>query len=112
MGRASFVRGLTTLSTRCGLVRFSRHSAIRSMTQSRVTATTSLPELAALADTTVRAILHTLNITGRQRHSPRVHKHRSRFGHTVSTKKTVTGVPEVTPVRAGLDLAADQPEHR
>jgi hypothetical protein len=46
-----------------------RHSAIRSMTQSRVTATTSLPELAALADATARTILHTLNITGRQRHS-------------------------------------------
>ncbi len=43
------------------------HSAIRSMTQSRVTATTSLPELAALADATARAMLRTLNITGRPR---------------------------------------------
>jgi Insertion element 4 transposase N-terminal len=77
------------------------HSAIRSMTQSRVTATTPLPELAALADTTARAMLHTLNTTGRQRHSVREQKHRPRFGHTVSTKKTVTGIPEIT--RFALD---------
>jgi hypothetical protein len=73
-----------------------RHSAIRSMTQSRVTATTSLPQLAALADATARTILHTLNVTGRQRHSVRAQKHRPQFRHTVSTKKTVTGVPKIT----------------
>jgi hypothetical protein len=66
------------------------------MTQSRVTATTSLPELAALADATARTILHTLNITGRQRHSVRAQKHRPQFRHTVSTKKTVTGALEIT----------------
>jgi hypothetical protein len=66
------------------------------MTQSRVTATTTLPELAALADTTARAILHTLNCTGRQRHSVRAQKHQPRFAHTARTKKTVTGVPEIT----------------
>ena len=72
------------------------HSAIRSMTQSRVTATTSLPELAALADATARDMLHTLNTTGRQRHSVRAQKHQPRFAHTARTKKTVTGVPEIT----------------
>jgi hypothetical protein len=73
-----------------------RHSAIRSMTQSRVTATTSLPELAALADATAQTILHTLTITGRQRHSVRAQKHQPKFAHTARTKKTVTGVPEIT----------------
>ena len=72
------------------------HSAIRSMTQSKVTATTSVPELAALADATARAILHTLNTAGRQRHSVRAQKHKPRFGHTVSSKKTVTGIPAIT----------------
>ena len=72
------------------------HSAIRSMTQSRVTATTSLPELAALADATARDMLHTLNTTGRQRHSVRAQKHQPRFAHTARTKKTVTGIPEIT----------------
>ena len=72
------------------------HSAIRSMTQSRVTATTSVPELAALADATARTILHTLTITARQRHSERAQKHQTKFAHTARTKKTVTGVPEIT----------------
>ncbi len=73
-----------------------RHSAIRSMIQSRVTATTSVPGLAALADATARDMLHTLNSTGRQRHSVRAQKHEPRFAHTARTKKTVTGVPEIT----------------
>jgi hypothetical protein len=42
-----------------------RHDAVRSMTQSKLTATTSGPELAALADATARTVLHTLNVTGR-----------------------------------------------
>ena len=63
------------------------HSAIRSMTQSRVTATTSVPELAALADATARDMLHTLTTTGRQRHSVRAQKHEPRFAHTARTKK-------------------------
>jgi len=73
-----------------------RHNAIRSMTQSRLTATTSLPEMAAAADATARAILHTLTITGRQRHSARAQKHQPKFAHTPRTKKTVTGVPAIT----------------
>ncbi len=64
-----------------------RHSAIRSMIQSKVTATTALPELAALADASARAMLHTLTTTGRQRHFPRAQKHQPRFAHTTRTKK-------------------------
>jgi hypothetical protein len=73
-----------------------RHAAIRSMTQTRVTAATSLAELAALADATSRATLHTLITTGRQRHSPREQKARPRFPHTPATKNTTTGAPEIT----------------
>jgi hypothetical protein len=71
-------------------------NAIRSMIQSRVTATTTLPGLAAQADTTARTMLHTLNITCRQRHSVRAQKHEPRFDHTARTKKTMTGIPEFT----------------
>jgi hypothetical protein len=74
----------------------SRRNAIRSMTQSKVTATTSVPELAAQAGATARAMLHTLISTGRQRHSVRAQKHQPRFAHTARTKKTVTGIPEIT----------------
>ena len=73
-----------------------RHHAVCSMIQSRVTAGTSLAALAALAEDTSRATLHTLACTGRQRHSPRAQKARPRFPHTAATKKTVTGVPQVT----------------
>ncbi len=73
-----------------------RHHAVRTMIQSRVTAGTSLAALAALAEDTSRATLHTLVSTGRQRHSPRAQKARPGFPHTAATKKTVTGVPQVT----------------
>jgi len=73
-----------------------RHHAIRTMIQSRVTAGTSLAALAALAEDTSRATLHTLAVTGRQRHSLRAQKARPGFPHTAATKKTVTGVPQVT----------------
>jgi hypothetical protein len=73
-----------------------RHHAVRTMVQSRVTAGTSLAALAALAEDTSRAALHTLVSTGRQRHSPRAQKARPGFPHTAVTKKTVTGVPQVT----------------
>ena len=73
-----------------------RHHAVCSMVQSRVTAGTSLAALAALAEETSRATLHTLVSTGRQRHSPRAQKARPGFPHTAATKKTVTGVPQVT----------------
>jgi hypothetical protein len=70
-----------------------RNHAVCSMIQSKVTAGTSL---AALAEATSRATLHTLVSTGRQRHSPRAQKARPGFPHTAVTKKTVTGVPRVT----------------
>ena len=73
-----------------------RHNAVRSMIQSKVTAGTSLAALAALAEDTSRATLHTLISTGRQRHSPRAQKARPAFPHVAATKKTVTGIPEVT----------------
>ena len=73
-----------------------RHQAIRSMTWSQVTATTSLPALATAADNAALAALHILNATGRQRHAERVQKARPKFPHTTATKKTVTGIPRVT----------------
>jgi hypothetical protein len=73
-----------------------RHHAIRSMTSSQVTASSSLDALAAAADAAARAALHTLNVTGRQRHSARAQKVRPRFSHTAATKKTVTGIPKIT----------------
>ncbi len=73
-----------------------RQHAVCSMIQSKVTAGTSLTALAALAEDTSRATLHTLVSTGRQRHSPRAQKARPGFPHTTVTKKTVTGVPQVT----------------
>jgi len=73
-----------------------RHHAVCSMIQSKVTAGTALAALAALAEDTSRVTLHTLVSTGRQRHSPRAQKARPGFPHTAVTKKTVTGVPQVT----------------
>jgi hypothetical protein len=60
-----------------------RHHAIRSMTSSQVTASSSLTALAA-----ARAALHTLNVPGRERHSPRAQKARPKFRHTTATKQT------------------------
>ncbi len=72
-----------------------RHHAIRSMETTQVTATSSLAALAASEDAAARACLHTLNIPGRERHSPRVQKARPKFGHTSATKTTLTGKHEV-----------------
>lgn len=72
-----------------------RH-AIRSMTSSQVTASSSLHALTAAADAAARAALHTLNIPGRQRHSARAQKARPKFPHVSATKTTVTGKPQVT----------------
>ena len=57
-----------------------RHHAIRSMETTQVTAVSSLRAIAAAADAAARAHLHTLNIPGRERHSPRVQKARPKFG--------------------------------
>jgi len=74
----------------------SMHNSVRSMIQTKVTATTSLPELVSLAEATSRSVLHTLIVTDRQRHSVREQKNRPKFRHTATTKKTVTGIPAVT----------------
>jgi hypothetical protein len=78
-----------------------RH-AIRSMTSSQVTASSSLPALAAAADAAARAALHALNIPGRERHSPRTQKARPKFAHTSATKQTITGKPEVSVFAPGF----------
>jgi hypothetical protein len=72
------------------------HHAIRSMTSTQVTATSSLHALAAAADAAARGCLHTLNIPGRQRHAERAQKARPKFPHVSATKTTVTGKPQVT----------------
>ena len=72
------------------------HHAIRSMTSSQVTASSSLDALAAAADAAARAALHALNIPARQRHSQRAQKARPKFRHATATKQTVTGKPQGT----------------
>jgi hypothetical protein len=79
-----------------------RHHAIRSMTTAQVTASSSLGALAAAADAAARAILHTLNVPGRQRHSKRAQKARPKFPHASATKTTVTGKPQVTVFAPGF----------
>src|SRR6266498_4085729 len=73
-----------------------RHHAVRAMTSSQVTATSSLEALAAAADAAARAALHTLNVPRRERHSQRAQKARPKFRHTAATKQTITGKPRVT----------------
>ena len=79
-----------------------RHHAIRSMTSTQVTATSTLEALAAAADSAARACLHTLNLPGRQRHSARTQKARPKFPHATATKTTVTGKPQVTVFAPGF----------
>jgi hypothetical protein len=73
-----------------------RHHAIRSMTFSQVTASSSLDALAAAADAAARAALHTLNVPGRERHCERAQKAGPKFRHATAAKQTVTGKPQVT----------------
>ena len=75
---------------------------IRSMTSTQVTATSSLDAIAAAAETAARAMLHILNIPGRQRHSKRAQKARPKFPHASATKTTVTGKPQVTVFAPGF----------
>jgi hypothetical protein len=82
------------------------HHAIRSMTSTQVTATSSLQALAAAADAAARGCLHTLNIPGRQRHAERAQKARPKFPHARATKTTVTGKPQVTVFAPGLHQTA------
>jgi hypothetical protein len=78
------------------------HHAIRSMSSSQVTASSSLNALAAAAEAAARAALRTLNIPGRQRHSERAQKARPKFRHATATKQTVTGKPQVTVFAPGF----------
>jgi hypothetical protein len=79
-----------------------RNHAVRSMTSTQVTASSSLAALAAAADSAARACLHTLSLPGRQRHSERAQKARHKFPHATATKTTVTGKPKVTVFAPGL----------
>jgi hypothetical protein len=87
-----------------------RHHAIRSMTSSQVTASSSLDALAAAADAAARAALRTLNAAGRERHSPRAQKARPKFRHAAATKKTVTRKPQVTVFAPSQALTAARRE--
>jgi hypothetical protein len=78
-----------------------RH-AVRSMTATQVTATSSLDAIAAAGESAARACLHALNIPGRQRHSARKQKARPKFAHTAATKQTFTGKPQVTVFAPGF----------
>ena len=78
-----------------------RH-AIRSMTSSQVTSSSSLEAIAAAGDAAARAALHALNIPGRQRHSERAQKARPKFPHATATKTTVTGKPQVIVFASGF----------
>ena len=80
----------------------SRHHMIRSMTSSQVTAASSLEAIAAAADAAARAVLHTLSLPGRRRHSKRAQKARPKFPHATGTKTTFTGKPQVTVFAPGL----------
>ncbi|MGH3225534.1 MAG: hypothetical protein ACRDPY_43755 [Streptosporangiaceae bacterium] len=73
-----------------------RHHMTRSMAASQVTASSSLEALAAAADASAAAMLRTLNVPGRQRHSDRAQKARPKFPHATATKQTFTGKPQVT----------------
>ena len=70
-----------------------RHHAIRSMTSSQVTASSSLDAIAAAADAAARAALHTLNIPGRERHSERAQKARPDSGTPPRPKRPSPGNP-------------------
>jgi hypothetical protein len=78
-----------------------RH-AVRSMTSTQVTVSSSLQAIAAAADAAARAALHTLNLPGRQRHSKRAQKARSKFPHASATKTTITGKSQVTVFAPGF----------
>ncbi len=73
-----------------------RQHAVRSMTSSQITASSSLAAIAAAADAAACAALHALNVPGRERHSERAQKTRPKFRHASGTKQTVTGKPQVT----------------
>ncbi len=68
-----------------------RHEITRSITQTLVTATTSLDALTAAAEAASRAVLTRLVTTGRDRHSDRRRKHQPSFPRSRQTTRTVRG---------------------
>ncbi len=68
-----------------------RREAIRSMSQSQVTATTPAAARTGPTSRAHRQILANKVITGRDRHSTRLQKWRPRFPHTATTKPTSRG---------------------
>ena len=78
-----------------------RRAAVTSMRQSLVTATTTLPALAALAVTASQAALHTLTVTGRERYSDRKQKSRPSFPCSAATRTTHTGPVKITRFQPG-----------
>lgn len=68
-----------------------RHEITRSITQTLVTATTSLHALTAAAQDASRAILTRLLTTGRDRHSDRRRKHQPSFPRSKQTTPTIRG---------------------
>jgi len=88
-----------------------RHHAVRSMTSSQITASSSLAAITAAAGAAAHAALHTLNVPRRERHSERAQKARPKFPHTTATKRTVTGKPQVTifAPSAALTIARHRP---
>ena len=68
-----------------------RHEITRSITQTLVTATTSLDALTAAAQEASRAVLTRLNTIGRDRHSDRRRKHQPSFPRSKQTTPTIRG---------------------
>ena len=83
----------TTTRPLVGQVSFTatRHEITRSITQTLVTATTSLHALTAAAQDASRAVLTRLVTTGRDRHSDRRRKHQPSFPRSKQTTPTVRG---------------------
>ena len=68
-----------------------RHEVTRSITQSIVTATTSLESLVTMAEQASQSVLTRLVTSRRDRHSDRKRKHQPRFQHSKQTTPTVRG---------------------
>jgi hypothetical protein len=78
-----------------------RRAAVTSMRQSLVTATTTLPALAALTVTASQAALHALIVTGRERYSGRKQKSRPSFPYSAATRTTYTGPVKIARFQPG-----------
>jgi hypothetical protein len=72
-----------------------RHEVTRSITQTLVTATTSLDALTSAAEQASRAVLTRLVTPRRDRHSDRRRKHQPRFPRSKQTTPTIRGKTKV-----------------